>query len=182
MTDATTDAPDSDGAGPKKSSKLPLIIGLVLALIGGGGGFFVAFTGMLPFGGGGAAQQAGDGQRADSHAEEGADHSEPFTVPDTAVAFVELPPLVISMGTIADLHHLRFQASIEVRPQHLQTVTDLQPRIMDVLNSYLRALRPADIEAPGALISIRSQILRRLQLVAGEDRVRDLLIIEFVLN
>ena len=51
-----------------------------------------------------------------------------------------------------------------------------------MVNTYLRAVAPADLEDPGALIRLRAQILRRFQLVAGEARVRDFLITEFVLN
>ncbi|MBY6003853.1 flagellar basal body-associated FliL family protein [Salipiger bermudensis] len=180
MTDATADAPAEDeGTPPKKGSKLPLLIGLVLALAGGGGGFLAAWSGLLPFGGGHAPSEAGDG---DSGHGDGHGSDPPLPMPDTNVAFVELPPLTISMGTMANLHHLRFRASLEVPPQYAAEVETLSPRVIDVLNSYLRALRPEDIEAPGALIRLRSQMLRRLQMVAGEDRVRDLLVLEFVLN
>ena len=58
----------------------------------------------------------------------------------------------------------------------------VEPRVMDVLNSYLRAVEVSDLEDPSALISLRAQMLRRIQLVTGEGRVRDLLIMEFVLS
>lgn len=179
MSDATADAPVDETAEPKKASKLPLLIGLVLALAGGGGGFYAAWSGLLPFGG--AATNGGAAHDAPAGAEGGA-HDTGASMPDAHVAFIELPQLVISMGRTSDMHHLRFQASLEVAPDHAGEVETLKPRVVDVLNSYLRALRPADIEAPGALIRIRGQMLRRIQLVAGEDRVRDLLVMEFVLN
>ncbi len=183
MSDATADAPVYETAEPKKASKLPLLIGLVLALAGGGGGFYAAWSGLLPFGGSAASKEADHGAPAEadggSHANA---HDSDAPMPDARVAFVELPQLIISMGRTSDMHHLRFQASLEVAPDHAGEVETLKPRVIDVLNSYLRALRPADIEAPGALIRIRGQMLRRIQLVAGEDRVRDLLVMEFVLN
>ena len=43
MTDETVETEDA----PKKASKLPLIIGLVLALAGGGGGFYAVYSGMI---------------------------------------------------------------------------------------------------------------------------------------
>ena len=36
---------------PPKKGKLGLIIALVLALVAGGGGFYAAFSGMIPSGG-----------------------------------------------------------------------------------------------------------------------------------
>ena len=49
------------------------------------------------------------------------------------------------------------------------------PRILDVLNSYLRAVELADLEDPSAMVRLRAQMLRRVQIVTGEGRVRDLL-------
>ena len=67
-------------------------------------------------------------------------------------------------------------------PSYEDEVTKLTPRVLDVLNSYLRAVDIAVLSDPPALIKLRAQMLRRIQLVTGEGRVRDLLILEFVLN
>ncbi len=168
MTDATV--PDQKPA--KKTSKLPMIIGLVLALAGGGGGFFAVSSGLL-FGGG------DHGEAADAHAEEdtGAP-SEPL--PD--ISFVSLPQLVVSLGPGSHSEHLMFRADLEVPKDKVADVESILPRVVDVLNSYLRALEPRDIEGPSSLVKLRAQMLRRIQLVAGQDRVRDLLVMEFVLN
>lgn len=61
-------------------------------------------------------------------------------------------------------------------------VTGIKPRVVDVLNSYLRAVDVATLEDPTAMLRIKAQMLRRIQIVTGEGRVRDLLISEFVLN
>jgi len=58
----------------------------------------------------------------------------------------------------------------------------LKPRIVDVLNGYLRAVTFAEMADPNALARLRGQMLRRIQVVTGEGRVKDLLIMEFVLN
>ncbi len=56
------------------------------------------------------------------------------------------------------------------------------PRVLDVLNTYLRAVEVRDLEEPSSLARLRAQMLRRIQVVTGEGRVRDLLISELVLN
>lgn len=169
-----TDAVSEPKEGPKKASKLPMIIGIVLALAGGGGGFYAVQSGMLPFGG------KPKPDAAEETAEQSALPAEKGALSD--VGFVEVPPLVISLGPGAASGHLRFRASLEVPKAHLADVEAITPRVQDVLNSYLRALEPADFNAPGALIRIRSQMLRRVQLVAGQGKVRDLLVLEFVLT
>lgn len=164
MTD-TTEVPEET---PPKKSKMPLILGLVFALVGGGGGFFAAQSGLL-----------GGGQPAEKTAET----PEPPLDPNIAdIAFIPLDPLIVSLGPQAQNKHLRFKAQIEVPKQYQADVEGILPRITDVLNSYLRALRPADIESPDALIRLRAQMLRRIQIVTGKGRVRDLLVMEFVLN
>lgn len=171
MADATAD----EEVEEKKSSKLPLIIGLVLAIAGGGGGFFVVSSGML---GGGSEPQEDSASTAEVESDEPA----PDTINLPDVAFVEVPSLVISLGSGAQADHLRFRASLEVPTGRADEVTAVLPRVQDVLNSYLRALDREDFESPGALIRLRAQMLRRIKLVVGEDRVRDLLVLEFVLD
>jgi len=97
-------------------------------------------------------------------------------------SFVELDPLLISLGSNGNSQHLRFRASLEVVPGYETEVANVTPRVIDVLNAYLRAVELSMLENPKALIKLRSQMLRRIQLVTGDGRVRDLLILEFVLS
>lgn len=148
-------------APPKKKRLVPLLIGLVLALAGGGGGFFAASSGML--GGGSDAKQE-------------------LPVDAPKVAFLPIPPLVVSVGRETYNRHLRFTAQLEVVPGRERDVEALMPRVTDVLNGYLRAVSLADIEDPAALVRIRAQMLRRVQIIVGEGIVNDLLVMEFVLS
>ncbi|WP_281981080.1 flagellar basal body-associated FliL family protein [Thalassorhabdomicrobium marinisediminis] len=163
-TDKTPE--DSGEDAPKKSSKLPLILGLVLALAGGGGGFFAVQAGLL-----GGAEEGAD---------EPAEVEEAEALPD--LAFVPMETLVVNLPAGAQADHLLFTAQLEVEPAHAEEVANLMPRIVDVLNGYLRAVKLSELEDPTALIRLRAQMLRRVQVVVGEGRVKDILIMEFVLN
>ncbi len=168
MADAELSAQGAEDEAPKKKSKLGLMIGLGLALVLGGSGFFAVYSGML--------LGAGDETA-------GAGHGEAIVIDALKpIAFVPLDPLVISIGRGSTARHLRFRAELEVTPGSESDVTQLAPRVMDVLNSYLRAVEVADLEDPSALVGLRAQMLRRIQLVTGEGRVRDLLIMEFVMS
>ncbi|KIN65937.1 Flagellar basal body-associated protein FliL [Sulfitobacter noctilucae] len=160
------EADTTEDEKPKKASKLPLIIGLVLALAGGGGGFYATWSGMI----------LGDGP-------ETAEAEETLEIkPGPDVSYVDVDPLVISMRAPSNANHLMFRATLEVPALAQETVEKLLPRVIDVLNSYLRALEPRDLEDPAALTRLRAQMLRRVQVVAGADNIKDLLIMEFVLN
>lgn len=153
---------------PKKGSKTPLIIGVVLALAGGGGGFFAVQSGFI------------GGSTEDTHEAESAHTTQEVTA--LAVSFVAIDPLIISLPSAGGRDHLRFAAQLEVNPAYVAEVEAIKPRIVDVLNGYLRAVELAELEDPTALMRLRGQMLRRVQIVAGEGRINDLLIMEFVLS
>ncbi len=145
----------------RKRSRLPLLFGLVAALVAGGAGFYATWSGLI-----GAPETEATPQ--------------PGPIPD--LAFVPVDPIVVSLGQNARSKHLRFTAQLEVNRLAEADVALLMPRILDVVNGYVRAVDVARLEDPAALVVLRAQMLRRIQLVTGEGRVRDLLITEFVLN
>lgn len=157
MTDATvTDAPA--GKKPRKAIWLALVVAAIL----GGGGFYAVYSGVLD-----------SFTRSDTP-------SSP--VPDTDFAFVPVGPVVVSLNRRPQRGHLRFAAHLETPAAAEGAVTAQLPRIVDVLNSYLHTLDASELEEPGALIRLRGQMLRRVQIVVGPEQIRDLLITEFVLN
>lgn len=149
---------------PQKKGKLPLLLGLTGAILLGGGGFYAAFSGMIL-------------APAGSHAPASEDTA---ALPD--IVFVAVDPITISLGPQSSAQHLRFASQLEVAAPHAEEVRLLLPRITDVLNSYLRAVELVQLEDPSAMMRLKAQMLRRIQIVTGGERVRDLLISEFVLN
>jgi flagellar FliL protein len=188
---------------PRKASKLPLLLGIVLGLAGGGGGFMATRMGLFGASGGDVAG-AEHAAEEESHVAEGAhggttDHAAddaPAAEGDHAeeggdaghggetkgASFVPLDPLIVNVDSPEGGRYLRFVAQVEAAPGKAVEVEANKPRFADVLNGYLRAVDIADLENPRALDLLRGQMLRRLQTVAGEGAIRDLLIVEFVLN
>lgn len=154
----------------KKGGKLGLVLGLVLAVALGGGGFYAVHSGLI-------LAPATEGEDVAE-----ADPALPPPGPLPGVAFVPVDPLVVNLGPAGSGRHLRFRAQLEVKAEHVADVTLMLPRVTDVLNGYLRAVDIADLADPLALQRLRAQMLRRVQVVTGEGRVRDLLIMEFVLS
>ena len=166
MSDATVPTEKAPG----KKSFLPLIAGVVLAVVGGAGSYYAISSGLLH----GATE--GPGKAHDA----AGTHAASTPLPD--VSYVSLPQLIVSLGPDSLSEHLIFRADLEVPRDRMHEVESILPRVVDVLNSYLRALEPRDLQGSSSLVKLRAQMLRRIQLVTGEDRVSDLLVMEFVLK
>ncbi len=165
------DADETGDESAAKRPKWPLLLGLTLALAGAGGGFAAAYLGYLPRGESAVAGHAAQPGAPAGAASAGLDD----------VDFVAIEPLIVSLNAGSGMH-LRFRAQLEVGRAHRAEVEHLLPRVVDVLNGYLRAVDIADLRNNAALVRLRAQMLRRVQMVAGGDRVSDLLIMEFVVN
>jgi len=163
----TSQATEDQADHPAKRSRMPLVIGVFLALAGGGGGYYATTSGMILGG------ESGDEKTSGSF------DSEAMA---TNVSYIEVDPLTVSLRAPSKSRHLVFRANLEVDPEAASEVQKLLPRVTDVLNSYLRALDPAEFEEASALTRLRAQMLRRIQVVTGAGKVNDLLIMEFVLN
>jgi flagellar FliL protein len=145
---------------------MPLIIGIVLMVTLGGAGFLAVSRGLI-------LSTAKDGETAEAGAP-----LEPL--PD--VGFVPVDPMLVTVGLGSARRQLRFASQLEVAKGHEEEVRALLPRVMDVMNTYLRAVDAREFEQPAALVRLRANLTRRVQLVAGGDRVRDVLVTEFVVN
>jgi flagellar FliL protein len=161
----TADKAITDTETPKKKKGLmPILIGVVGALALGVGGFYAIYSGMIL----------------------GHDTSEKR--PSVAAASTTIPSympidqLTLSLANPEGAQHLRLSAQIEVADGRLAEAEGYRPRFLAVMNTYLRAIEPRDLQDSASLIRLRAQILRRLQMVAGDDLVNDFLITEFILN
>lgn len=166
MADEEIEEPvETNNANKPKATKV--LLGVTLASLLASVGFYATLTGIV-------------GLPANSPAEDVVD--QPPIQPMPSLAFVEIEPMIVSIPERNPPSHLRFRGHLEVYEGQQSSVQSLMPRVTDVLNGYLRALQPTEITDSKTLIRIRSQMLRRVQLVVGDGRVRDLLISEFVVN
>jgi len=164
MADETEPEPTDE---KKKGGKKGLIIGLLAALLAGGGGFYATYAGLI---------------LGPATAEDTSHAAESDLPPLPEIAFIALEPMVVSLGSAANAKFLRFSAQLDVDPASAEAVNMVLPRIVDVLNTYLRAVSEDELGKPAALERLRAQMLRRIQVVTEHGQVKDLLITEFVLG
>ncbi len=159
-----------DAAPPARSSRKPLLIALVLTFLLGGGGFYAAFSGLAPS----PADMIGG---KDDHAE-----APQHASADPAIGFMPLGEIVVPLSPRANARYLVMEAEIEVDQVELAALEQLRPRILDMFNTYLRAIDERDFADPAASLRLRAQLMRRLALVVDPVRPRDLLITSFILR
>jgi flagellar FliL protein len=159
------DDPKEMEEAPRKGGLKALAVPLALGLAGGGGAFYAAYSGMLD-----TVVPGGDPVQAEAPAD-----------PPPDLSFVELDPLQIAVGGKGSIRQLRFRAYLQVGPGGAPAVEAVRPRVLDIFATYLRALPLSELQDPTALLHVRAQLLRRVQLLTGPDMVEDLLIIDFVI-
>ncbi|WP_227428181.1 flagellar basal body-associated FliL family protein [Roseibaca sp. Y0-43] len=143
---------------------MPILIGVAGAALLGGGGFYAVYSGMIL------------GHKVPEAEHATAAHAAPMP------SYMPIDQLTLSLANPDGAQHLRMSAQIEIADGRLAEAEGYRPRFLAVMNTYLRAIEPRDLQDSAALIRLRAQILRRLQMVAGEDLVDDFLITEFILN
>lgn len=163
-----SDSHNPDPEGGKKRSKLMLLVSLALAVVGAGAGFAAVSTGLLPLGAGGGKEEQRKPEKASLDA--------------SGISYVEIQPIMVSFHAPGQAHQLKFRAQLEVNALDKTDVARLTPRITDMMNGYLRALTLEELKDPLALIRIRSHLHSRIDILVGKAAVRDVLIMEFVLN
>lgn len=154
-----------EAEAPPPKRKGGLVAPLAALLLCAGGGFWATWSGMLAL---------------PLPAPEPVAEIPP--PPGGRTSFVPLERLTVTLGPEASSRLLVISATLEVAPGEEAEVARLAPRAMDTLAGYLQALRDEDLDRPAALPRMRAHMLRRLRLVMGEERVRDLLVTEFVMQ
>lgn len=161
MTNISETPPLSPAKEGGKGILKPLLGGFAGAILLGGASFYIAFSGLTPTLG-----------------------SFFQKTPETggALAFVPIEVITISLPPQSGARLVRISGQIEVAPESHNAMMQMQPRFVDVILTYLHAVEIADLRQPAALIHLRAQLLRRLQVVAGGEHIRDFLITEFLLD
>ena len=161
---------EETGAPAKKGGVLmPLIFGLVGALVLGGGAAFTVSSGLVDIPG----VTDGGGEK-----EEKAEKKPKVEAPKPA--FVALEPLSIGLFHQGRPRTLRLTLMLESTEESVAEVETYVPRVLDALNTLMRAIDEQDLADPSALDRLRAQMLRRIRLVTDGAPVNDLLVVEYI--
>ena len=100
------------------------------------------------------------------------------------VVFYTLPDIVVNMQT-ADgrATFLKLKLTFEL-PDHeiVEVLNPNMPRLQDMFQTFLRELRPEDLQGSQGSYQLRMEILRRVNLVVAPSKVNAVLIEEMLIN
>ena len=135
-------------AGGKK--KLLIIIAAALLVLGAGGGF-----GAYMFLGGDAPAEG-------EHAE---------VIDDTPPVFYDMPEIVIRLDG-GQGQYLKLATVLDLTSEHApEEMKAIEPRLLDVMQTYLIELKPDDIKGTAGMYRVRQELLRRVNdLVPGSTK------------
>ena len=157
------EAAEGEGeAQPKRKLPLKLIIMVAAGVLVLGGGGTAAF---MMFGG--------------KHEQKAA---APVVKP---VAFFDLPEVMVNLsGAGAErVQYLKVKVVLELPDQTLGAqIQPIMPRLMDIFQTYLRELRPADLEGSAGLYRLRDELTRRINAMLAPNRINAVLFKEVVVQ
>ena len=161
------EAPDDDteqpAAPPKR--KLPSLKVMIIAA-----------AGLLVLGGGAAGAYLMFG---------GAAHDKSVQAAVKPAIFVDLPDVLVNLSNAGTdrTQYLKVKIVLELPDAQLvPQIQPLMPRVMDAFQTYLRELRPTDLDGSAGLYRLKEELTRRVNAAVAPNRITAVLFKEIVIQ
>ncbi len=99
--------------------------------------------------------------------------------------FVDLPDVLVNLANAGgdSTRYLKVKVTLEVPDQALaQQIQPLMPRVMDAFQTYLRELRPTDLDGSAGLFRLKEELTRRVNTAVAPSRINAVLFKEIVVQ
>jgi flagellar FliL protein len=99
--------------------------------------------------------------------------------------FVEVPEMLVNMvGAPGErLQYLKVKVVLEVKEEkQLEAIKPSMPRVTDLFQTYLRELRPSDLNGSAGLFRLKEELTRRVNLAVAPNQVNAVLFKEVVIQ
>ena len=152
----------AEEAAPSIKGRLKLIIAAVgvLAIIGAGGGYFFFVR---------------------HHSEEA--HAE--VAAPKAPIFLDVPEVLVNLvGAPGErIQYLKVKVVLEVKEEkQVEAIKPTMPRVSDIFQTYMRELRPADLNGSAGLFRLKEELTRRVNVAVAPGQVNAVLFKEIVIQ
>ena len=155
----------ADGAEvPAKKGKLKLIIAVVsfLVIVVGGTGTWLLFF-----------RHGGEEVRAEA------------PVAAKPPVFVDVPDMLVNLVNLPGerVQYLKVKVVLEVREEkQVEAIKPSMPRVTDIFQTYLRELRPTDLNGSMGLFRLKEELTRRVNAAVSPSQVNAVLFKEIVVQ
>ena len=149
-------------AAPKSKLKLIIVVVGVLAILGGGAATYFFFF--------------------RHHDEEM--HAEMAPPPKPPV-FVDVPDMMVNLAGAPGerVQYLKVKLILEVREEkQVEAIKPSLPRVTDIFQTYLRELRPTDLNGSAGLFRLKEELTRRVNVALAPIPVNAVLFKEVVVQ
>ena len=153
---------EEGGAPSGGKRKLIIIVSAALVLLlGGVGGYLMFFN----------------NKKSDSKTEE--------VVAAKPTVFMDVPEVMVNMAAGAGerTQYLKVKIVLEVKEQPLVAeITPVLPRVMDIFQTYLRELRPSDLNGSAGMFRLKEELTRRVNAAISPRQVNAVLFKEILVQ
>jgi len=156
-------APEATEApAPKGKLKMIVAIVAVLAIAGGGSTWFFFLR---------------------HHNEEM--HAEAAAPPPKPPSYVEVPDMLVNLIGLPGerVQYLKVKIVLEVKEEkQAEAMKPSLPRVTDIFQTYLRELRPSDLNGSAGLFRLKEDLMRRVNAAVSPNQVSAVLFKEVVIQ
>jgi flagellar protein FliL len=100
-------------------------------------------------------------------------------------AFVDVPEVLVNLSTVGSdrTQYLKVKVVLEVPDAALTPqIESAMPRVMDAFQTYLRELRPTDLDGSAGLYRLKEELTRRVNAAIAPSRINAVLFKEIVVQ
>ncbi len=163
---AAIEGPKDETKKKGGKAKLLIIVGAILLLAAGGGWYFGIIPGLL------------------GHKEDAAHAEDPAAAGTPQHVFVDMPDIIANLnngGRRASF--IKLKAKLEVaRKEDVAIVQNAMPRVIDLVQSYLREVRPEELRGTAGTYRLREELVSRVSLAAAPAHVLEILFVELLVQ
>jgi flagellar protein FliL len=152
----------TEAPAPRGKLKLMLAVAAVLAIAGGSATWFFFMR---------------------HHNEEM--HAEAAAPPPKPPAYVEVPDMLVNLIGLPGerVQYLKAKIVLEVKEEkQAEAIKPSLPRVTDIFQTYLRELRPTDLNGSAGLFRLKEDLTRRVNAAVAPNQVSAVLFKEVVIQ
>ena len=115
----------------------------------------------------------------------GSKHEEPAVAQVKPAVFLDVPEVLVNLSNAAGerTQYLKVKVVLELPDASVQPqIQTTMPRVMDAFQTYLRELRPTDLDGSAGLYRLREELTRRVNAAIAPTRINAVLFKEIVVQ